>query len=149
MANYTIEGKKIIAEIGKLTAKEVKAIQNYLSFGYTLEEKQKVEKPVNEKFTQENIQKYIETNGTKEQQAKYWELFNAEVKDDDGNIVLYKTDVYKKEKYTDKDGKERTRIYKDKDGNKVLLHKKGEKRVKGHIATLYWFKQTFKDYCEE
>jgi hypothetical protein len=43
MANYKIEGKKIIAEIGKLTAKEVKAIQNYLSFGYTLEEKQKVE----------------------------------------------------------------------------------------------------------
>ena len=109
MANYKIEGKKIIAEIGKLTAKEVKAIQNYLSFGYTLEEKQKVEKPVNEKFTQENIQKYIETNGTKEQQEKYWKLFNAEVKDEDGNTVLYKTDVYKKETYTGEDGKKKTR----------------------------------------
>ena len=71
---------------------------------------------VNKEWTAAAIQEWLKENGTKEQQAKYWELFNAVVMKDD-KPVLYKT------------------------GEKA-----GEPKVKGHIATLSWFKETFPKY---
>lgn len=109
--NYKIVGNKIIAKVGNLTDKEVAAVKNYIKLGFELEEPKK--KEPNPAFKKEAIQKYLEDKGTKEQQAKYEELFNQPILDEDGKQV-----------YT----------------------KDGKPRVKGHIATLSWFKETFPKY---
>lgn len=116
MANYIIHNKKIIAKVGYLTKSEIKKIQNYKAlFDYPLveyntkEHKDLFEKektPVNQQFTKEGILNYLKEKGTKEQQAKYWELYNEPTK---------------KELYT----------------------KSGERKTKGHIATIKWFKKEF------
>lgn len=117
--NYKIADKEkeiYVKMSNKLSAKELTVINNYVSLGYKMVV---WEKAVNEDWTAAAIQKWLKENGTKEQQAKYWELFNAVVMKDN-KPVLYKTGA-----------------------------KAGEQKVKGHIATLSWFKETFPKYPEK
>lgn len=133
--HYTIdnENKIVRAIIVDLTEKEKKEIRNYLDLGYTLSE---VEKPKKQKATEEekeknpfsekNIQAFLKDNATKQQQEAYWELYNEQAKDKaTGKPAVYKTDSKK---------------------GSAKVFKKGDPKPKGHIATLQWFKQTFKDY---
>lgn len=118
--NYKIVNKEIYVKMtNKLSAKELTVINNYVSLGYKMVIWEKEKKKANENWTAATIQKWLKENGTKEQQAKYWELFNAVVMKE-GKPVLYETG-----------------------------EKKGEPKVKGHIATLSWFKDTFPSYPEK
>ena len=103
MANYIINNKKIIAKVGYLSDTEIKKVKNYIAlYGYDLVEYNKKEHkdlfdskktPVNQQFTKEGILQYLEEKGTKEQQAKYWELYNEPTKKE-----LYKKDGTRKTK---------------------------------------------------
>lgn len=118
--NYKIVNKEIYVKMAnKLSAKELTVINNYVSLGYKMVIWEKEKKETNENWTAAAIQKWLKENGTKEQQAKYWELFNAVVMKD-GKPVLYTSG-----------------------------EKKDEPKVKGHIATLSWFKDTFPKYPEK
>ncbi len=114
MANYKLEGKKVIAKVAALSDKELKAVKNYLALGYTLEEFKKEKKEPDEAFKALTIQKWLEENGTKAQKKEYWDRFNAPVV---------------------KDGVTKTK-------------KDGTPKVKGHVATLAWFKKEFPNYPE-
>lgn len=81
MANYKVEGKKVIAKVALLSEKELVAVKNYIALGYTLEEYKSEKKAPKEAFKAETIQKWLKEHGTEEQQKKYWELFNAPVLD--------------------------------------------------------------------
>lgn len=81
MANYKVEGKKVIAKVALLSEKELAAVKNYIALGYTLEEYKAEKKASKEAFKAETIQKWLKEHGTEEQQKKYWELFNAPVLD--------------------------------------------------------------------
>ena len=121
------EERVVNAKMHLLNDEDLRVLKNYVAIGYSINpvepKKQKVviasdeEKALNP-YSAMNVQKFIEEKGTEEQKKKYWELFNTRLK----NNAVYKDDT--------KDGK----------------HKKGEPRVKGHIYTLKWFKDTFKDY---
>jgi len=125
--------KIINAEIISLTEKEKKEINNYLYFGYVLKnvEKEKKHKLTQEEkdknpFSEKRIQEFLEQKATKEQQKKYWEIYNEQATSNKtGELLVYKKDT------------------KDK------KHKAGEPRVKGHIATLQWFKKEFPNYKDE
>ena len=114
MANYKVEGKKIIANVSLLNEKELTAVKNYMALGYTLEEYVKPKKQPNEKFKAATIQKWLDDNGTKAQKEKYWEIYKSPVID-------------------------------KKTGEKKLK-KDGTEKIKGHVATIAWFKQEFPDY---
>lgn len=81
MANYKVEGKKVIAKVALLSEKELAAVKNYIALGYTLEEYKSEKKAPKEAFKAETIQKWLKEHGTEEQQKKYWELFNDPVLD--------------------------------------------------------------------
>jgi hypothetical protein len=81
MANYKVEGKKVIAKVALLSEKELAAIKNYIALGYTLEEYKPEKKVPKEAFKAQTIQKWLKENGTEEQQKKYWKLFNDPVLD--------------------------------------------------------------------
>lgn len=129
--NYTVE-----AVLEELTAKDKKDIKDLreLGFKFILKEKtpepkltpeQELEKRKNNPFSEMNVKKYIEANASKEQKAEYQKLYNEQAKDSKTGMPLF----YKKDT---PDGK----------------HKAGEPRVKGHIATLGWFKKEFPNYEE-
>ena len=126
--NYKIVGDEIRFNVKDITKGELKTIKKlaeglgYKLVPFTPEKEKKEAKP---EWKAEAIQKFLEEKGTKAQQKKYWEKFNEPMKDEDGETVVYKKDS--------KDGK----------------HKKGEPRVKGHVATLQWFKKEFPKYPEE
>lgn len=124
------ETKVINANMRILSDNDLRVLKNYVAIGYTINpiesKKQKVQIATEEEkalnpFSAMNIQKYLEEEGTKEQQDEYWKLFNARLK----NNACYKKDT--------KDGK----------------HKAGEPRVKGHINTLKWFKENLGKKYEE
>ena len=80
MANYTIENEKkvIIVKMESATDKEMKAIINYQKLGYELVPFKKAKKTDEElaasKYSKANMLKYLETNGTKEQQKRFAEI---------------------------------------------------------------------------
>ncbi len=152
--NYVVdnEEKKVYAKIGKLKEKEMKEVLNYQTFGFEVipyEEPKKEPKDTNPKLTAEAVQKYLKENGTKEQQNEYWKIYNEQATNEEGKPLFYKNNVYKTETIEtgdlDENGKPKTKTkrVKDENGNPIILHKKGEQRTKGHIATLHWFKETF------
>ncbi|MBQ9792122.1 MAG: hypothetical protein IJW32_00070 [Clostridia bacterium] len=128
--------KKIIVDVERMTDEDKKIIMNYKDFGYTIEpkikEKKKVHIPSLEEkqknpYSEINIRKFLEDKGTEEQREQYNKLYNDLMKDKiTQDVVKYKKDV--------------------KDDNGNIIHKAGEKRVKGHVHTLKWFKETFPDY---
>ena len=133
MGHYEIknETKEIIANMEKLNDADIKAIKNYMAFGYTMvpevKEKKEVKIPTEAErlanpYSTINVQKYLAEEGTKDQQEKYWELFNEVIKDENGETVRYKKTTSDKK------------------------HKAGEPRVKGHVRTLKWFKEEFPNY---
>lgn len=111
--NYEInsKAKTITVKMGSITPKQLKLVKNYVELGYKLIE---YVKPTNDKFKKETIKNFLDQNGTKEQIAKYNELYNT------------------------------PQI--DKDTKKQKLTKAGKPMVKGHIATLQWFKKEFPNY---
>ncbi len=120
--------RKVYAKPLALSEKEKEEVKAYLDLAYTISEpkeqpKQTEEEKAKNKFSMVNVQKYLEENGTKEQQKHYWKLFNAPAIDK-------KTRLEKTYKLDTKDGK----------------HKAGDIKVRGHIATLRWFKTTFPNY---
>ena len=116
MANYKLEGKKVIANVAALSEKELKAVKNYLALGYVLEEYKKEKKEPQELFKAATIQKWIDENATKAQKKEYWDRFNAHVI--------------------------------DKKTGEEILKKDGTPKIKGHVATLAWFKKEFPNYPE-
>lgn len=136
------EEKKVIVKVGKLTDEEMAIVKQYKDlFGYEIVpyvEPKKEKKETKPEWKAEAIQEWLKKNGTEEQNKKYWELFNGQAKDENGIPLVYKYNVYKKDN--------KNKLVYDDNGNKILLHKKGEPRKKGHIATLYWFKKEFKEY---
>ncbi len=117
MANYKLEGKKVIAKVAALSEKELQAVKNYMALGYVLEEYKKEKKEPQELFKAATIQKWLDENGTKAQKKEYWDKFNAPVI--------------------------------DKATGEAKLKKDGTKKVKGHVATLAWFKKEFPNYPEK
>ena len=151
--HFEISGKKVIAEVEKLTEKELNAVKNFLALGYELIEKPKEEKSrevKNTKLTFEEVKKYVEENGTEEQKKAYWEKFNTQSKNKNGELLFYENDVFEVEEYftTEENGKTKrhTKVVRDSNGEKIIIHRKGEKRINGHIGTLRWFSETFPEY---
>ena len=123
--NYKIVGEEIRFDVNKITKGELKTIKKLAEgLGYKLVPivPEKVKKEPKAEWTAEAIQKFLDEKATKAQQKEYWAKFNEPMTDDDGEPVVYKKDS--------KDGK----------------HKAGEPRVKGHVATLQWFKKEFPEY---
>ena len=123
--NYKIVGEEIRFDVNKITKGELKTIKKLAEgLGYKLVPivPEKVKKEPKAEWTAEAIQKFLDEKATKEQQKKYWAKFNEPMTDDNGEPVVYKKD--------------------SKDGE----HKAGEPRVKGHVATLQWFKKEFPEY---
>lgn len=128
---YEVDSKnKIIrAVIPKLSEKDKKAVKNYIDLGFELIEIEEPKKEANPAFKEEAVQKFLQEKGTKEQQEQYWKLYNDFQKDSKTGDYIYYT----------KNSKE---------GSKKP-YKKGDKKVRGHIATLHWFKKTFPNYPNE
>lgn len=83
MANYSVRNNIVYARVKDLTEEELRAVKNYKALGYELKEtKEKIKKPVNEKYTKSAVKKFLEEHGTKEQIKKYDELYNAPVMQD-------------------------------------------------------------------
>ena len=122
--HFEIVGDTIRFDAKNITKAEAKAVKkladlfNYKLVPYIPE----IKKEPKEIWTAAAVQKFLEENGTKAQQKQYWDKFNAPMLDDAGKPVVYKND--------------------SKDGR----HKKGETRVKGHVATMQWFKKEFPNY---
>ena len=138
------ENETIIAKMESLTDKDVKILKNYKLLGYNVipYEKPKAEETEEKIYTEPNVRKFLEEKGTKEQQKKFDKLYNEKRT---GANNKYKADSYKKETYKGEDGKTHSRITKDEKGEKIIIHKKGEVKVKGFINTLRWFKEEFKN----
>lgn len=115
------EREVIRFDVDKITQAEMKKIKKLAKgFGYALEP-YTAEKEKNEAFTEKAIREFL---ADKPKQLKiYEEKYNApQIDKKTGKPVLLKNDS--------KDGK----------------RKAGEPRVKGHVATLQWFKKEFPDY---
>ena len=84
MANYKIEEKKIIADIGKLTSDELKAVQNYVALGYTL-----VEKPKAKAKTKAEILKDLENFA--EYKQDFETAYSLKAKEEEKNIDIIKS----------------------------------------------------------
>lgn len=126
--HYKIVGDEIRFNVKDITKGELKTVKKLAEgLGYKLVpiDPPKKEKEPKPEWTAEAIQKFLEEKGTQEQKDKYWEKFNDPMIDEDGLPVVYK-----------KDSKDKT-------------HKKGEPRVKGHVATLQWFKKEFPKYPKQ
>ena len=124
--NYRVVGNEIHFDPMKITKAEAKAIKKLQDFfGYSIVP-EKEEKEKSEIWTAAAIQEFLNKNGTKAQIEKYWKLHDEPMVDKETNQPLL--------------------IKKD---NPKTGRKAGEVRVKGHIATLRWFKEEFPDYGEE
>lgn len=120
MANYRVEGKKVIAKVAKLTDNEMKAVQKYLALGFTLEE-EKAKEPV-ERLNDTYIKKYLAND--EKGLAKYEEIKNEDVIDDNGDVVYH---IINK-------GKENQR--------------NGEK-MKNTMGAFQWFKENYPEEVED
>ena len=83
MANkhYVVQGTNIIVEIEKLTEKELQAVKNYQTLGYTLLEMQKPKKEAKKEWTKEAVTKFIKQYATAEQKKTFEELINKQAID--------------------------------------------------------------------
>lgn len=142
--NYEIVGNTIVAKISSLSEKDLKAVKNYIALGYELVDYKKPVAKSKDIYTDEKVKAYLKKYGTEKDIEKYEELYNEPVIPHD----TYKNDTYKKETYIDADGNEKKRNIKDENGKLIILHKKGDTKVKGFINALRWFRDTFKDYPE-
>ena len=142
--HYTIDNEKRTVNVvmERANDKELKLIKKYINLGYVLvpipkakpvaksaeekaaEKAAKVEKAANNPFSEVCIRKFLEEHGTAAQRKEYNRRYNEQAHDKNNNPVFYKTDS--------KEGK----------------FKKGDPKVKGHIATLSWFKNEFPNYPE-
>lgn len=115
------EKEVIRFDVDKITQAEMKKIKKLAKgFGYALEP-YTAEKKTNEAFTEKTIREFLADKP--EALALYEAKYNAPMIDKKtGKPVLLKNDS--------KDGK----------------RKAGEPRVKGHVATLQWFKKRFPEY---
>ena len=143
--HYTIDNDKLTvnAVVELLNDKEMKLVKKYVALGFKLvpvakakpqkrtaeekaeEEAEKARKQAENPFSEVNVKKFLEENGTAAQKKEYYRIYNEQAKDKNGNPVFYKTDS--------KEGK----------------FKKDEPKKKGHIATISWFKKEFPDYPEK
>lgn len=142
--NYEIVGNTIVAKISSLSEKDLKAVKNYIALGYELVEYKKQKAQSKDIYTEEKVKAYLNEYGTKKDIADYEKLYNEPVEPH----TTYKSDTYKKETYLDEAGNEKKRNVLDENGNKIILHKKGDTKVKGFINALRWFRKTYKDYPE-
>ena len=114
--NFYTRGNTIYANIPALTERELKTVKNYRELGYKLV-------PIKEK---------------KEEKPK------------DSKFTAKAIQAFLEEKGT----KEQNKIYWekynapviDKETGEQKKYKNGKARVKGHIATIRWFKNEFPDY---
>ena len=125
--NYKIVNGEILFNPAKITVKEMKQMKKLAEgLGYSIIPVAEEKKEKNPLWTAAAIQQFIEENGTKKQKDDYWAKFNEPMKDKEtGEPITYKHDT--------KDGK----------------HKAGDIRVKGHVATLQWFKKEFPNYGKD
>lgn len=122
--------KQVFVDMVKVTEAEKKVIKNYLDLGYVSVaiEKPKTKKATEEEkkanpFSEQNIQSFLKSKGTAEQNKKYWDLYNQQAKDKvTKQPTFYKTN--------------------SKDGR----FKAGDPKPVGHIGTLRWFKAEFPNY---
>lgn len=138
----------------KITDKEWEIVKKYLSVKYemidltqALKDQKKAKKEEKQKnadstWKEETIRKYIEENGTEEQKKQYNEI----IKSPTDKKAVYSKDVYQTEEWTDDNNNKHKRTVYDENGNKILLHKKGELKLKSHVAVLSWFKRNFPEY---
>ena len=139
MEHYRIDhSRKIIrAIIELLTDAEIEVINKYLKLGYKLKNVKEFKAPMTKAereaakeeakkkpFSHESIVAFLKKQD-KAHLDKYWSIFNEPSTNKDGTIRRYKKDLEK---------------------NDVLIHKAGDVIVKGHVATLRWFKETFPEY---
>ena len=120
--------------MGILNDKDLKIIKNYVAIGYTLNPIEPVKKEVKIATEEEkaknpysalNIQRFLSEKAGKNEDGKpyidiYWELYKKPLK----SGACYKDD--------------------SADG----MFKAGQPRVKGHVGTLKWFKDTFEGYVD-
>ena len=120
MANYEIVGNEIRVNAVALTKKEAKAVKNLKNlFGYEIVPYTPEKKETNPLYKAKTIQDYLKANGTQEQIDTYWKIYNEPIYKN-GKPVVYEKDT--------------------------KTHKKGDQKVKGHVATFRWFKKEFPDY---
>ena len=158
--NYVVdyESKKIKADIEKLTADEMEEIKKFMFFGFEMDtsnkakeqkeqaENKKTEESKTTVYTAKNMQAFLtkysaekEKDKADEEKAinKYWKIHN----DYSVNELTGKYNVYEKDIIDKKETKkQKTPVYK---------HKAGDKKIKGHVATINWFKGAFVDVEEE
>ena len=142
--NYEIVGNTIVAKISSLSEKDLKAVKNYIALGYELVEYKKPVAKSKDIYTEEKVKAYLKEYGTKKDIETYEKLYNEPLKDN----AKYTNDIFKVETYLDKDGTKHTKTIYDENGKKIIIHKKGDIKVKGFINALRWFRDTFKDYPE-
>ena len=139
MEHYRIDhGRKIIrAIIELLTDAEIEVINKYQRLGYELKNVKEFKPPMTKAereaakeeakkkpFSHTNIVAFLKKQD-KAHLDKYWSIFNEPSTNDDGTLRRYKRDLKE---------------------NGVVIHKAGDVIVKGHVATLRWFKETFPEY---
>ena len=80
MANYKVNGNVIVADIERLTDKEMKTLSKYVALGFTIEPKTKVKK---ERMKEKFILDYLKDD--EEAIKTYKEIYNKTAVDEDGN----------------------------------------------------------------
>ena len=90
MANYKVDNEKqvVYAKVECLTAKQLKAVRNYLALGYKLRDKPKGEKD----FSKDSVIAYLNEHGTQEQIAEFNKKMKAQAKDRETGKPIYKKD---------------------------------------------------------
>lgn len=116
--------KVVKAVIVKLTDEDQKVVDRFRHNGYEVIGVDKLEKKESI-YTQAKVVAYLESLQDKKHLEKYWEIYNEQAKDSKTKKPL----VYLEDT---KNGK----------------HKKGDKKLKGHVGTLNWFKTTFPDFAK-
>jgi len=158
--NYVVdyESKTIKADIEKLTDAEMEEIKKFMFFDFKMDtsnkakeqkeesENKKTEQSKTTVYTAKNMRAFLtkysnekEKDKADEEKAinKYWEIHNDySVNELTGEYNVYPKNVV--DKVATK--KQRTPVYK---------HKAGDKKIKGHVATISWFKGAFVDTEEE
>lgn len=132
MANYNIQGKTIIADIAKLTEKELKEVKNYRELGYELIAKQKEKLTKEEKeenrrknpYSQQNVEKFLNKPENKELLKEYQNRYNEQAG----------TNRHKRDKKTGE-------MISIPDEPKYL--KNGEPKKKGFATCIGWFNEKF------
>lgn len=82
MGSYYKKGNTIYVDVEEISEKDFETVLRYQKLGFVIETR-KTKKPsaTGDKFKATTIQNWLKENATKEQQKKYWEVFNAPVYD--------------------------------------------------------------------